>query len=176
MATSKSELMTFQLCAKLFNIPLSIQIILTFCACACPSPHPQGRWTDSSICDQTDSSQLSKPSEVTSSTCWAKLPLLQSITLPCLCIICIFGTSRSSLWRLCPPSESYQDVIIPSYSSFRIGYQPLLATRPGFVEASLFQFSPTWTSQTGSLNVKQHSKQWDHCWGMLTLWQLDRAG
>lgn len=38
MATSKSELMTFQLCAKLFNLPLSIQMILFFCSSSLSVP------------------------------------------------------------------------------------------------------------------------------------------
>lgn len=36
---------------------------------------------------------------------------------------------------------------------FCIGSHPLLATRDGFVQAPLFQVSPTWTSQRGSLKV-----------------------
>ena len=55
--------------------------------------------------------------------------------------------SLSSFWVM---SWCYNSVL---FKGSCIGCNSLLATRDDFVQATLFQFSPTWTSQRGSLKV-----------------------
>lgn len=183
MATSRSELMTFQLWAKPFNIPLSIQIILFFPAhphflCLCLSFTPPSRkmnrqfylWPDRQLTafkvlwgnmfhmlGKTPSSSVNNFAMfVYNMHLWE----VEALTM---------NTSLSSFWVI---SGCYNSVLL-----VLLYWLPTTVSHKGWLCGSLSLPVLAYLDFTDRVTQReQRSKQWDHCWGMPTSWQLNSAG